>query len=303
MIYNVAMNSLLSRPRARILIFLLLLFNTGLAQSANIQFAEVKRYAMFSEASYHSVNSVKGIAKIYKFNVQHSGRIPDAKLDYFLLQHDQRPEQVIVIRGTANVENVVVDGAISLVEDERLKIVLHEGFAYSARAVLKEIAPFLNKNNSISVTGHSLGGAVAVILGMYLDHDGYSVERIYTFGQPKVTNIPGSVEFSHLNILRFVTPDDLVPLVPPLDPMDIKNIDIYWHLGKEVILYPGPQYSQIGVLSSMMRATKILSKRISEKNLMQHQMLHYLDAIENKLQSAKEVPFQSNIKMLDFLNF
>jgi len=142
---------------------------------------------------------------------------------------------------------------------------------------------------------------VAVVIGMYLDSRGYKVDQIDTFGQPKVTNIPGSMKFSHLNILRFVTPDDLIPLVPPLDPMDLDNIDIYWHLGQEVILLPGQDYSRIGVLNSMMRATKIVTSKLGEKNLNQHRMTTYLQAIESKLQAAEEVPFKGDITVQDLL--
>ena len=274
---------------------------TTAAADNQIDFSAVKKFAMFSEAAYASSHIMKDIAKTYGYELKQYDVIRDAQVSFYLLEQKQTHTQLIVVRGTANVENVVVDASIKLVQDSLAGVVLHEGFAYAAKAVLKEITPALNKTNHIDITGHSLGGAVAVILGMYLDASGYTVGQLDTFGQPKVTNIPGSLKYAHLHILRFVTPSDLVPLVPPLDPMDLKNIDIYWHVGEEVILLPGQDFSRIGVMDSMLRATKIISNKIDEKNLEQHQMLTYLSAIESKLPNALQVPYQSDINVMDIL--
>jgi len=282
-------------------LFAFLAMLSATAVCAPIDFGEVKKYAMFSEASYFTARTMAGIANIYHYTLEKHGTIGDANIQYFLLKQKQGGKQLIVVRGTANVENVVVDVSIKLVNDNLAHATLHEGFAYSARAVLNELILDINKQAPIDITGHSLGGAVALILGMYLDSSGYSVDHLYTFGQPKVTNIPGSVKFAHLNILRFVTPNDLVPLVPPLDPLDLNNIDIYWHVGEEAILLPGKRYSRIGVLNSMLRATKIFKSKLSEKNLLQHQMKTYLDTIQEKLDQAEEVPYKGDITVQDLL--
>jgi len=298
--YNVAMTTS-SRSSFKVFLFFLFCALPYDSFSATPPFADVKMLAMFSEASYHPAQTMTVLAKSYGYTLKKHGNLEDAQLQYFLLNHSQSGKQLIVIRGTANVENVVVDVSIKLVKDDFAQAMLHEGFSYSARSVLQILSDALDKNTPIDITGHSLGGAVALILGMYLDSAHYRVDRIYTYGQPKVTNIPGSLRFSHLNILRFVTADDLIPLVPPLDPLDLENIDIYWHVGEEVILLPGPNYSRIGVLNSMMRATKIFTNKLSEKNLQQHRMTSYLEAIDSKLNNATEVPFDSDIKVQDLM--
>jgi hypothetical protein len=71
---------------------------------------------------------------------------------------------------------------------------------------------------------------------MYLDAGGYSVGEVITFGQPMVAKISGSREYAHLDVTRVVTPKDMVPLVPLLNPMDLMNINICWHLGIEFVL-------------------------------------------------------------------
>ncbi len=73
------------------------------------------------------------------------------------------------------------------------------------------------KTDTVSLTGHSLGGAEAVILAMYLKTEGWKVSRVVTFGQPKVTDADGSKRFRDLPVLRVVNANDSVPLVPPLE--------------------------------------------------------------------------------------
>ena len=81
------------------------------------------------------------------------------------------------------------------------EIRLHQGFAQAAESLYLAIRPHLNKNYKITTTGHSLGGAVALILAMYLDKDHYLLDKVVTFGQPKVTNVTGAQHYRHLKRL------------------------------------------------------------------------------------------------------
>jgi len=51
----------------------------------------------------------------------------------------------------------------------------------------------------------------------------------------------------------------------------------------------------------MLRATKIFKSKLSEKNLLQHQMKTYLDTIQEKLDQAEEVPYKGDITVQDLL--
>ncbi len=95
-------------------------------------------------------------------------------------------------------------------------IFLHDGFGAAAEAFYKEVRNLLIPRDEIHVTGHSLGAAIAAILMMYLDTDGFTLKTCYTFGQPKVTNSEGMAKFRHLPLVRVVDNEDIVPLVPPL---------------------------------------------------------------------------------------
>ena len=64
---------------------------------------------------------------------------------------------------------------------------------------------------TIYLTGHSLGGAIAQIIGLWLDNAGYNVQ-IYTFGSPKVsTTFFGNRPIHYRVLVR----NDPVPFVPP----------------------------------------------------------------------------------------
>ena len=144
-----------------------------------------------------------------------------------------------------------------------------------------------------------MGGAVALVLAMYLDNDDFKIGEVITFGQPKVTNINGANKYQHLNITRIVTPKDLVPLVPLIDPLDINDLDIYWHVGKEIILLPGTTYAILEGIYSMLRAVKFTQQALSEDNLKHHQMNQYLMMLNKKIPTSKLVPFKNNLNLFN----
>ena len=74
----------------------------------------------------------------------------------------------IVIRGTANKSNVESDIDIRLVKDGRLGIYLHKGFRDASLGVMEIIDRDHTVENTVRITGHSLGGAISQIIGMWL---------------------------------------------------------------------------------------------------------------------------------------
>lgn len=226
----------------------------------------------------------------------HQATLADSQVSYFLSQGNG--VQTIAIRGTANLANVMVDLDIEFQPDERLGITLHNGFKSGAEAVFNDVKPWLVAGMPVQITGHSLGGAIAVVLAMYLKHDtAMQITQVITFGQPKVTNITGAEIYASIPLTRVVTQKDLVPLVPPLSPLQIKDLDVYWHMGEEIILLGQQQYSQTRGLKSMLRATKLSTALPDESNLQAHQITTYQALIDELLQSAEEVPYQMEINL------
>ncbi|WP_455367090.1 lipase family protein [Kaarinaea lacus] len=267
------------------------------SESDNI-FVEILQYAQLANAAYGNRATVEKAVAAQGYKLGHYANLPKLQVSYYLATDELNHTQTIAVRGTSNVENALVDIAIQLINSDDFGIQLHNGFAVSAKNIFNDIKPKLNKQYKLRTTGHSLGGAVAVILALYLKNEGYQVERVVTFGQPKVTNVTGSGKLDELELWRVVTPQDLVPLVPPLHLADINNLNIYWHAGREIILLPGKQYSITSGVESMLRATKFLAQPLSEKNLQHHFMSEYLALIEAKTSSAEWVPYKNDFSAL-----
>ena len=257
-------------------------------------------YALIADAAYTGHDAVAKVLAEQGYELTAHGQLPGYGVSYFLATNASAREQILAVRGTSNIENAMVDVAFQLLPNEHTGIRLHQGFALSADFIYDKVKPHLNRDYRIHTTGHSLGGAAALILAMYLDAGGYEVGRVVTFGQPKVTNIAGSRKYSHLDVTRVVTPRDMVPLVPPLDPMDLMNMDIYWHLGTEVVLQTGNAYSELEGVDSMMRATDFLNEMLNEKNLRHHFMTEYINLITPKLVNAQRVPYENDFSITDW---
>lgn len=266
---------------------------------AAVDFSTVNKSALISAASYANPKFIEERLSRVGLSLVYHNVLPDSALSYFLARSSSGL-QYLSFRGTANLENALVDLDLSLQLDAGLNIQLHQGFAAAAKAAYEDAISKLDKNQPIITTGHSLGGAVAVIVAMYLQRDSYQLDQAITFGQPKVTNVTGASMFADLPLMRVVTAKDIVPLVPPLSPLQLKNLDVYWHLGKEIILLPEKNYAIIEGFKSMMRATKFVSSVPDETNIHAHQMATYLTLVDQKLEGAQQVPYKMDINVFGF---
>jgi len=265
----------------------------------SVDFTEIHTQAIFSNAAYQSESKIRALVESGNYTLTLYHTIPDIQISFFLATNELTKTQIISVRGTSNIENAMVDISLKLMVDKNTGVRLHEGFSFAAKQVYAELKPRLNSDYKINVTGHSMGGAVALILAMYLDAYQFDIEQVITFGQPKVTNISGANKIQHINVIRVVTPFDLVPLVPLFDPLDISNLDVYWHAGKEVILLADTQYAILEGTDSMLRATRFTQKRLTEDNLNNHQMPLYLEMIKAKTKSSKLVPYQTDLNLFN----
>lgn len=266
---------------------------------AQVDFFEIKKSALLSAASYAKSEQVKQRLERVDYSLLHHNTLAASELSYFLARSPSGV-QYLSFRGTSNLNNALVDLDLELTLDKDINIHLHQGFAGAAKAAYEDVKGKLDKSLPINTTGHSLGGAIAVIMAMYLQRDGYLLHEVITFGQPKVTNVGGANAFQSLPLTRVVTPSDLVPLVPPLSPLQLQNLDIYWHNGDELILLGNKEFSITDGLKSMMRATKVVNKIPDESNLHAHQIDTYLTLIEELQQGGKQVPYKMEINLFGF---
>ena len=161
-------------------------------------------------------------------------------VQFFKLSDKHR--EIVVFRGTDNMLNWLTN--LQVVEQQFENVqgaVVHAGFYEIAQAARKKLS--LDKEKLITVSGHSLGGGVALLVGALLHDEGYDV-RVITFGAPPVGNdafVEANVALEHI---RFEHIFDLVPkadqkairaLQELLDQIDVESID-YKRL-KEVVAY------------------------------------------------------------------
>jgi hypothetical protein len=248
----------------------------------NAQFEEVHQSAQFASAVYGDQERITSTLDSYGYQLDRLGIDEDAQVQYFLATNPTAKTQVVAIRGTANLSNALADMKIQMEPDARTGINLHRGFAEAAQSVYRQIKPRLRKDYTLHTTGHSLGGAVALILAMYLDVDQYTVGGVTTFGQPKVTDKTGANKFSDLPVKRVVAEKDIVPLLPPIDYRVMNQLNIYWPLGIEIVLYPDEHYSTLTAEETMLRSLTGLNIQPSAEELDAHRMTNYMSLIEQK---------------------
>ena len=119
---------------------------------------------------------------------------------------------IIIIRGTANDANVLSDVDVRLVSDVRTGIRLHKGFRDASLGVMEIIDRDHTVEHTVHVTGHSLGGAVAQIIGMWLHKRGNNVQ-IFSYGSPKVSDqVLSEGQPTHWRVVRRSDP---IPFTPP----------------------------------------------------------------------------------------
>jgi len=134
---------------------------------------------------------------------------------------------IIVIRGTANTSNMLSDIDVRLVSDARTGIKLHKGFRDIAVNIMQIIDTATTTGrfptiqgqtlrypleHTVHVTGHSLGGAVAQIIGMWLHKRGKNV-HIFSYGSPKVSDqVLSGGQPIHWRVVRRSDP---IPFTPP----------------------------------------------------------------------------------------
>lgn len=267
-------------------------------QDTGTDFALLNRHAELANLAYAELPVVerdigKLSCKLVKTNKQSTDEV-----QYFLARDNARETDVIAVRGTASVEDALVDMQFQLKRMELLDINMHQGFSQAAMRVFDEIKPQLDKKRAVDIVGHSLGGAVALSLGMILDHEGYRVGVIHTYGQPKVTDREGSARFAHLNVIRVVTDKDVVPLVPPAGTDETGAAGFYWHFGQEVVVFPGIYYALLNEPQVLLRqAANYVPNLVTERELGAHAMDNYLGMLNPKIKRVSQIAYGEKNKL------
>lgn len=209
-----------------------------------------------------------------------------------LLKDTLARRQIVSIRGTETklVKSVLTDAQYTKQFDPRLGIYVHMGFQKAARELHDSLTRKLDSSYSTRITGHSLGGALAVLLAYHLSVDGYRLERTVTFGQPKVTNRQGVEKFKHVGLLRVINAKDPVAYVPPLSYVTTLNSP-YQHAGGALVLQDAPPYEYVcSEASNLAFASEFWSDILGQEkdaqaslleNIAFHRDNHYVERLES----------------------
>ncbi len=147
---------------------------------------------------------------------------------------------VVAFRGTTSRRDVRTDLQSRFnvkqteIEGRKVTVSVHSGFYAAFAKVEAPLRALLEKTGDkpIYLTGHSLGGALALIASAALSGDaalGDRIAAVYTFGAPRVgqSNFDEIVKSPHY---RVINSGDLVPLVPPT------WLHRYAHTGMPILL-------------------------------------------------------------------
>lgn len=252
----------------------------------NINFGELYTYAERANTAY----AAKSVIRSKYPSTVRINSPAQTDVRYFLERNDKTHTQFISVRGTANNENFSEDLEIAVREDRKTNIPVHSGFDLAARAIYQDVRPFLKPGYQTYVTGHSLGGAVAAILTIYLIEDGVPVVRVVTFGQPRFTTAEGVKRLSFLPLARVVDENDIVPMVPPATATD-PRFGPYEHVGPEVILLEGRDIVYLPTHDASRISLGEFWRSLSFADLEDHKMKKYLKRIADKTKGVIEVPY------------
>jgi triacylglycerol lipase len=256
-----------------------------------VDFVELTAYAGRSKAAYATEAVIRSQ---YPATVRVSA---PGKTDaqYFLEQDDRAKIQYIAIRGTANKRNLIEDLELRIREDLALAIPVHIGFDATARLVYEDMKPYLKKSYTTYITGHSLGGAVAALLAIHMVDDGYKVDRVVTFGQPKFTTTDGVQKLGFLTLTRVVDENDVIPMLPPTTIFN-RVYGVYQHAGPEVVLLDGPHYVYLPTHDAGRISIGEFGRSLSLASLADHHMDNYLGRIAAKTGNAVAVRYNEREK-------
>jgi len=220
-----------------------------------IDFQELHDACLMCSMNYKTPKSIKEAYGLQTQVLEDTAR----NLRSFMLV--QAKLQIIVLCGTV---------PSSSVTDKPIDVFNTFGFDKAADLIDANLVKQLKKGVNIHIFGHSLGASLAVLLALHLQAEGFKVEKVITFGQPKIAKEKEKQQFKHISLTRVVDFSDSIPLLFPG----------YIHIGHEVVLFHEQFYSQ-----SLAATEDPKVKRQQEQNHIEN----YLRNIKSKVADKKPV--------------
>lgn len=148
---------------------------------------------------------------------------------------------VVAFRGTSSLANLNTD--LQIAYNEKYGGSIHRGFSAAVEAVVDEVRKGIStlspaSGDKLWITGHSLGGALALLMGkhfFYLKEKGDKslsfMPTVVTFGAPKVGN-SRFVEKCPIKktVAQFINDNDPVPFTPPVEGWDYQPLTPHYRI-------------------------------------------------------------------------
>lgn len=264
----------------------------GVAGAPKIDFKLLYQAALLADQAYQGQSEIIGKYPGKSAWVATPG---DTNVQYVLITNTKRKVQVIAVRGTVDDTNWDLNMDTRGINDQKAGILMHHGFRTAAAAIYHDLKPRLKPAYQIYLTGHSMGGAVAAILGTYLVDDKFQVAGIYTFGQPKFTNVAGAKAYRDLPLLRVINQNDVVTALPDTTKDSAHR---FAHVGAVINLLSGPYYVYLDVYQTLRLSPGTLGRYFTQMSIPDHKMKWYLRNLRGKLNGAIRVSLADRDKYI-----
>lgn len=196
---------------------------------------------------------------------------------------------LLSFRGTEpdKLEDIMTDLDINFVDGPFGRV--HDGFNRALNCIIRDVVEkvkfYRKSNQSLFVTGHSLGAALATLAFAYLEKEGISTDALYTFGQPRV----GNEEFAQGFNLKFkekayriVNNNDIVTRVP-MRIMGYSHVGTHFYFDSEGNLHEDPKLSWWFKFTDSIKGNIEDFGKSGPDNINDHNMLEYLGLLKNQL--------------------
>ncbi len=173
---------------------------------------------------------------------------------------------------------------------------VHRGFYTSANSIWTPLVRYLNAtwepDDTVWVTGHSLGGAIATLIARWLQKIDWEISGVYTFGQPRTGDEDYAAAYPLGDVhYRFVNDRDIVPQLPLpwMGPnVSYKHVGIPYKFDAAGDLQRGERgWSALSLdfaRSMLTSGIGSASAGLVDFNFEDHRLKHYIEKIDAYLQ-------------------
>lgn len=136
---------------------------------------------------------------------------PKTDTQAIILEMDN--EIIVSFRGTSSIYDVLTNIFCLNHKIDNTDMYVHKGFYDAVISVYKKIIPLIRNDKKVCVTGHSLGGALAMIFTLlYKSEFNNDDIYLYTYGAPRCGNFEFAKKMNELkNFYRITMRNDIIP--------------------------------------------------------------------------------------------